>query len=141
MANIFLGVAISFGVAGTGVSGTGIGTFKLQSTTHKKSVDRDMIRDADGIEVQATLYNHTEEATFEYIPSASTQAGMIAAAVIPENGAIVTVTDTTQYTAIAGTTWFVWDDPQISASNTSARKVTLHLKRWLGTNGITAVTT
>ena len=125
----------------TAITGSGIGTFKLQSQTHKHSSDKDMVRDADGIEVQATLYNPTEEASFEYVVSGATGAAAITASVIPAVGALVTVSNASQYTPIAASTWFVWDDPQISFSNTSAAKVTLHLKRWTGTGGITAVST
>lgn len=145
MANTFLGVAVTFGVAGIGITGTGIGTLKLQSVSHKKMAEKDVIKDADGTDVQATLFNPSQEATFEYIPSSATKgasdATIKAATVIPEPGAIVTVTETTQYTSIAGTTWFVWDDPQIVGSNTGAYRVTLHLKKWTGTGAIAAVTT
>lgn len=142
MANTFLGVGVNFGVAGTtAITGTGIGTFKLQTQKHKKSLEKEVIKDADGIDVQATLYNATEEATFEYVVSGATTTLAVAATLIPSPGAIVVVTNPTQYPAIAATTWFVWDDPEISFSNTTAARVTLHLKRWTGTGGITAGTT
>lgn len=132
---------MSFGVAGTtGITGTGIGTFKLQTQKHSKSREKDVVKDADGTDVQATLYNPTQEATFDYVVAAANQAAVPAATIIPEPGALVTVANAAQYPAIADTTWFVWNDPEISFSNTTAAKVTLHLKRWLGTGGITAVT-
>lgn len=141
MSNTYLGVGVNFGLPGTGITGTGIGTFTLQSQEHKKSRDKDTIRDANGTEVQATLYNPTEEATFEYFITASTGAAAITASTIPDVGAIVTVTNSTDYAAIAATSWFVWDDPVLSASNTKAKSVKLMLKRWTGTNGIAAVST
>jgi hypothetical protein len=142
MANTFLGVGVNFGVAGTtAITGTGIGTFKLQTQNHRKSAEKEVIKDGDGIDVQATIYNPTEEAEFEYVPSGSTGAAAITASVIPAIGALVTVANASQYTPIAATTWFVWDDPEIRFSNTGACRVTLRLKRWTGTNAITAVST
>ncbi len=142
MANVFLGVGVNFGVAGTtAITGSGIGTFTLQSQNHSKSAEKDVIKDANGIDTQATIYNPTEEATFEYFCSGATAAAAITATVIPAIGALVTVTNGSQYTPIGATTWFVWNDPVINTTNTSAYRVTLHLKRWTGTGGITAVST
>lgn len=142
MANVFLGVGVNFGLAGTtAITGTGIGTFKLQSQDHKKSAEKEVIKDGDGIDVQATIYNPTEEATFEYVVSGATGAAAITSTLIPAVGAIVTVANAAQYTPIASTSWFVWEDPIIKFSNTSAAKVTLNLKRWTGTGAISAVST
>lgn len=140
MANKFLGVGVNFGVAGTtGITGTGIGTFTLQTQKHSKSREKDVVKNAEGTDVQATLFNPTEEATFEYVITATTTAGAVSATKIPEPGTIVTVVNPSQYAELAGTTWFVWNDAEVSFSNTGAAKVTLHLKRWLGTGAITAV--
>lgn len=142
LANTFLGVGVNFGVAGTtAITGTGIGTFKLQTQKHSKSREKEVVKDGDGTDVQATLFNPTEEATFEYVVSAATGAAAITATVIPDVGALVTVANGTQYPGIADTTWFVWDDPEISMSNVTAARVTLHLKRWRGASAIAAVAT
>jgi hypothetical protein len=140
-ANIFLGVGVNFGVAGDAVTGVGIGTFKLQTQKHSKSREKDVVKDADGTDVQATLYNPTEEASFEYVVSGATTNDAVGTQTkIPEIGTKITVTST-KYAELAGTAWFVWNDPELSRSNTGDAKVTLHLKRWLGTDGITAVST
>lgn len=141
MSNTYLGVGVNFGLPGTSITGTGISTGTFQTQTHKKSRDKETIRDASGTETQATLYNPNEEATFEYFITATTGAGAITATTIPDPGTIVTVVNSTDYPAIAGTTWFVWDDPELPATNTKAKMVKLHLKRWTGTNGIAAVST
>ncbi len=142
MPNVFLGVGVNFGVAGTtAITGTGIGTFKLQSQEHKKSAEKEIVKDANGISVQATIFDPTQEATFEYVISGAAAADAITASVIPEIGILVTVTNAIQYTPIAATTWFVWEDPICKGSNVTAMRVTLHLKRWTGTGAITAVST
>ena len=142
MANTFLGVGVTFGVAGTtGITGSGIGTFTLQTQKHSKHREMDMVRDAVGTEVQGTLYNPTEEASFDYVASGATTALAATATSIPDMGTLVTVSAASPYAAIGGTTWFVMTAPEISFSNVGSAKVTLALKRWLGTNGISAVTT
>lgn len=141
MATTKLGIAVNFGTSVTAVTGSGIGTFTLQSYDHARSRDVDTVRDEAGTEVQATLYNETQMATFEYIPSSSANSTLAAATIIPDPGTIVTVTNASNYTPIAATTWFVWETPKISFTNTGVARVSLTLKRWLGSGGITAVTT
>lgn len=141
MSNTYLGVGINFGVPGTTITGAAIGTFTLQGYDHSKTRDKETVRDGSGTEVQATLYNPTEEATFEYVISAASAAAAITATTIPDPGAIVAVINSTDDAGIAGTTWFVWNDPVLTASNTKAKMVKLHLKQWKGTNGIAAVST
>lgn len=142
MSNTFLGLGVNFGIAGTtAITGTGIGTFKLQSQEHKKSAEKEVIKNEDGIDCQATLFNPTEEATFEYVVSGALLADAVSATKIPEIGQIVTVANAAQYPGLASAAWFVWDDPMIKGSNTGAMRVTLHLKRWKGTGGIVAGST
>lgn len=142
MANVFLGVGVNFGLAGTtAITGSGIGNFKLQTQEHKKTAEKEVIKDGDGISVQATIFDPSEEATFEYVVSDTTGALAITATTIPGIGTIATVVNATQYPGIADTHWVVWEDPVIKFSNTSAARVTLHLKRWRGTGAISAVST
>jgi hypothetical protein len=145
MATVSLGVAVSFGVAGIGLadstSTSQLGTFKLQSYNYKRMAEKDIVKDGNGTDVQATLYNQSSEATFEYIPQASSASGVAAAAVVPAVGDRITVTSTDAFQPISASTWFVWDDPQVAASNTGALRVTLHLKKWEGSGAIAAVST
>ena len=136
MANKFLGVGVNFGLASTGFTGSGIGTFKLQDNDHSKKAKTEDIQDENGRTVQRSVFDESEEATFEYIPSGSTTALAVAASTIPDIGTLATVTDTTNYTAIAGTNWIV-ADVTTKRTNKGALKVTLKLERF---PGITAVT-
>jgi len=135
MANIFLGVGVNFGVSSTGMSGSGIGTFKLQSNDHTKKAKTDDVMDGDGETVQRTVYDPSEEATFEYVISATTTAGAVTATTQAAVGTLVTVTDAND-ASIAATNWIVTDSTK-KRSNTKAALVTLKLERFAG---ITAVT-
>lgn len=135
MSNVSNGVSVAFGISSTSFSGSGIGTFKLQSRNHSKKAKKEDVADATGATVQRTYYDPSEEATLEYIQFAANNAALTAALVTPAIGAIVTITDTS-YTEIAGTNWMV-DDVSSAGSNTSATKITLKLERFAG---ITAVT-
>lgn len=139
--NTYLGVGINFGATGTTITGSAVGTFTLQGYDFSNSREKDVIKDGFGTDVQATLFNPTNEATFEYVISAATGAAAITATVIPDIGAIITVANTTDHPALASTSWFVWNDPVVTASNVKAKMVKLHLKKWTGTNAITAVST
>lgn len=134
MANIFLGTGINFGVAGLSASINAVGTFKLQDVDHAKKAKVQDVQDGDGRTVQRTVYDESQEATLEYIISASTTAGAISATTLPEIGYIGTITDAAD-AAITATSWIVADVSK-KRSNTSAARVTLKLERF---PGITAV--
>src|SRR5436853_4031855 len=101
MANKFLGVAVNFGVSSTTLTGSGIGTFKLQDNDTSRKAKKEDIQDGDGRTVQRSVYDESEEATFEYVISAATIAAAVTATTIPDIGTLVTVADTND-AAIAG---------------------------------------
>lgn len=144
MANVFLGTAVSFGVAGTtALTGYASGTFKLQSEDHAKSASVDTVKDADGISVQRTYYDPSETATFTFFLAAASQAAMTtflgSATSLVNIGSISTVTNAADV-AIAGTNWIV-TGIKAKRTNTSAKEITLDLERFTGTGAISAVTT
>lgn len=134
MANKFLGVGVNFGVSATTLTGTGIGTFKLQSSDHSKKAKIDDIQDGDGRTVQRSVYDEMEEATFEYVVFGTGLADAKAQTTIPDIGIIVAVADSAD-AAIAASNWLVVDVSK-KRSNTGSARVTLKLEK---IPGITAV--
>src|SRR3982751_6340745 len=104
----YLGVGVNFGVSGTTITISAVGTFKLQSIDHNKKAKVEDVADGDGATVQRTVYDPSDEATFEYVVSADTTAHAVSASTLPAIGALGSVGDTADAT-IAKTNWIVDD--------------------------------
>lgn len=131
MANIYKGIGIHWGVGSTTYTLT---NGKLQTRDHTKKSEMETVKDADGVTVQKTFYDPSEEATLEVVITGSAGTGNVTP-VLPACGDIVTLTDTT-YLAISGSAtgtnvWMV-DDVSTKSSNTSAMRATFKLTRYMG---------
>jgi len=134
MANTFRGTSIEFGVTGTTLTATLLGTLKLQSREHNFNSDTDDVRDEDGKIVQRSYYNLNQEATFEYVMTGGTgtEVGTLAPAslVVPAVGSRVTAANA-RYTLCDGTNWFVRSSGS-RGSNTTALRGVLTLEKFEG---------
>lgn len=124
MANIYRGVGVHWGV-GTTTAIVAFGTFKLQTRDYSKKSEMETLKDSTGVTVAKIYYDPTEEATFEYIPSAA--SGGVAAPTLPAIGDLITVVDTVS--GVAGTTWLC-DDVSTKSSNTSCMRVTVRMTKY-----------
>lgn len=140
MANIFLGTAINWGVAGVAMSGTGIGSFMMQGFELEPTADVDETRDDGGALVQETYYNDGAKAQFEYIVKGTGTTNVISQSTVPVLGTIINVTACPQNTALVATNWRVKEAPTIKHSNTGKAMVTLKLVKHAGITGVTAST-
>lgn len=132
MSNVYLGTAINFGVAGTTITGSAVGTFIMQDFQHEPTADVDEVRDENGALVQETYYNFGDSATFSYVPKGTGLANAITQSTVPTLGAIINVTGCTQYPPLVATTWRVKQSPTYKATNTSKSMVTLKLVKHAG---------
>lgn len=121
MANIYKGVGCHWGVSSSGA--VAFGTMKLQTRDHSLKREMESVRDATGVTVAKIYYDPTQEATFEYIPSAA--SGGTVTPTLPAIGDIVTVTDSV-YTQVAATNWLV-EDVSTKSSNTGVMRVTVRM--------------
>lgn len=129
------GTAVNFGVSGTAVSGTGVGTMYLQKYDRKRNADMDATRDEDGNEVSHAWHNYSDEASLEYKVKGSSIADAATQTKIPEPGALVTITSSKD-SSLAGTTWEVQSGPSLNRTNTSSAVVTLPLKKFAGITSV-----
>lgn len=144
MAATSLGVAVNFAFTGTdgaAFTGTGIGTFTLQSAKHSKTADRYEVKDAAGVLSNVTFANPGEHAVLEYLIRGSGLADALTQTKIPYQGIVVAITACASLPEIVGTTngiWFVDGEPEISGSNTDFKKVTLPLTKNPGISAVTS---
>lgn len=123
MATTYRGVGVCWGVGTTAVSTV---TGALQTRDHTLRADMDETRNGEGVVVQKTYYNPTEEASFEFVAS-GTNGGTVTPT-LPAIGSLLTVTDTV-YTPISGSAWLV-DEVSTAGSNTSAVRITLRMTKY-----------
>ena len=133
-----VGKPVSFGFSGTdGISEATYLTGKiiLQSIEHEYTSDEEQIRSASGALVTRAFYNPGDKASLEYIPTASTLAGVTANVTAPAVGTIVNITACPDMPTLIKSNWVVVPGAKISGSNTAAKKITLPLEAY---SGITA---
>jgi hypothetical protein len=102
---------------------------KFQTIDHDYSSESEEVMDGDGAVVGLNFYKFKEEATFEYIATAS--SGGANSPTLTTVGATLTVTDTTADTNIAGTSWKV-TKVSVKRSNTASQRVTVSLVKYPG---------
>lgn len=114
------------------------GKLLLQSADYSKAAENERVRDEVGNVVASAWYDPHSRGTLEWIPKGSTLADAITnttiEAFIP--GAFVSITACAALPGLVGTTWEIVGEPKISATNTSAKRVTVSLEKRAG---ITAV--
>ena len=86
------------------VSGTGVGTGIVQSVDFGEESDEKIIKGSDGATRALIFSDQRQTCTVEIVPSGATQLLARAAAVLPNVGESVTITDT-EDTEVASTTW------------------------------------
>jgi hypothetical protein len=126
-----LGKAVSFAFSGTdGIAETTYLTGKmiLQSADHENSADKEEIRNAAGTTVTESFYNPMDKANLEYIPTASTLAGVTANVALPSVPSILNITACADMPTLIKTNWVYKGGGKITGSNTGAKKISLPLE-------------
>jgi L-asparaginase/Glu-tRNA(Gln) amidotransferase subunit D len=91
---VFWGIGSSFAMAGTGIPTTGTPTLRPQSIDFGVEAERVDIADYKGETVGSVFFNQKQTLSIEVIPTAGTIANAKGASILPEPGALVTITDT-----------------------------------------------
>src|SRR6185436_16780787 len=76
----------------TTLTGTGIGTYTIQSTDYSLEGDEKKLRGTDGVTVNRTFFDTLEKFDLEVVPSGTTVALAVAANILPTRGADVILT-------------------------------------------------
>lgn len=123
-------VGVVWGLA-SGATGTGMGTFEPQSGTFDAESDEVEIKSKKGSTLTDIYYNFRHRYRLEVIPTGATIALARAANILPQPGAIITVTDT-EDTEVSGTNSgkYILERASKAKSNTDASKLTFELKQW-----------
>lgn len=131
------GTPVNFGFTGTnGIAGIGTGML-LQSAEFTKNADIEQIRDADGDVISEVYYNLSEEASLECIVTDATNiAGAITNTAVSNPGTIVNITACASMTSLVQSNWIVQPGAKISGSNTTAKRVTIPLRRHAGVTAV-----
>lgn len=134
-----VGKPVSFGFSGTdGIAEATYFTGKiiLQSIEQEYTSDEEQIRSAAGALVTRSFYNPGDKATLEYIPTASTLAGVTANVSAPAVGTIVNITACADMPTLIKSNWVVVPGAKISGSNTAAKKISLPLEAHAGVTAV-----
>lgn len=134
-----LGKPVSFAFSGTdGIAEATYLTGKiiLQSADHENASDKEEIRNAAGNVVTESFYNPSDKANLEYIPTATTLAGVTANVSLPSVPSILNITACADMPTLIKSNWVYKGGGKISGSNTGAKKITLPLE---ALSNITAV--
>ena len=134
-----LGKPVSFAFSGTdGIAETTYLTGKiiLQSADHENASDKEEIRSAAGVIVTESYYNPSDKANLEYIPTATTLAGVTANVALPSVPSILNITACADMPSLIKSNWVYKGGGKITGSNTGAKKITLPLE---ALSSITAV--
>jgi cell division GTPase FtsZ len=132
-----LGTAVNFGFVGVnGITGLTTG-YMLQNVDHTKQADVEEVRDPDGDVVSRVFHNANETATLECVVTGSSLSAALSNTALNAAGAIVSITACPNVPELVQTNWVV-ETSRLSGSNTTAKRVTLELRRHAG---ITAAAT
>lgn len=142
MAEIIRGTkAVRWGLS-TSATATGMGTFTAQSTEFQVDSEVAQLKDNRGATVAEIYYDPKHTLTMEVVPTDSTITNAKAANILPDPGAIVTVTDADD-TEIAGGSAgnevkYIFVSGRKQSSNTDFVKLTFNLRRY-GDNNVAQV--
>ena len=125
-----LGRPVSFGFTGSdGISGSLFtGKIILQSADYESASDKEEIRSAAGEIVTETFYNQSKKANLEYIPTASSIAGVTANVTLPSIPTFVAIDTCVDMPVLAGVSWVYKGGGKITKSNTGAAKISLPIE-------------
>jgi hypothetical protein len=123
---------------GITISGTGVGTFLLQSSSTTYESKLEEVMNAAGDTVQRAFYDPSVTATLEYVINGTSIADAKTQTTMPLPGVIVSITACASHPQLVASNWVVESSPTLSKSNTSFGRVTLNLRAH---SGITAATT
>lgn len=131
MANAFQGVGIVFGFPGgpTGtLTGLAAAITNIQSLDFSRKADKEEVRDGTGNVAGLAYYNHSDDATIDFIFSSGTATGSGTVTDVPSAGGLVTLTDT-NFPQLTKT--LVCEDFTVSRGNTKALSAKVVLKRYI----------
>lgn len=137
---VFWGIGSSFAAAGTGISTTGSPTLLPQSVDFDADSERVDIADYKGETVGAVFFNQKQTLRIEVIPTAATIANAKGAAILPEPGTLVTITDTAD-TEVSGTNSgkYIFIRGSKRRSNKDVVRLTFELEQFLGSDISTTI--
>ncbi len=139
MAETVLGTGVVWGIAGTTITGTGIGSHLAQSSS--LSIDSEMveIKNGDGETVGTVHYNSKETFTMDVIPTGATLSLIAsrAANIMPAVGALITVADTDD--PYHTSKKFIFISGSKGRSNTDVAKLSFTMIRWTANDVAVAV--
>jgi hypothetical protein len=131
------GTPVNFGFTGGaggvgGITVTGLTGILLQNAEQSKAADVEVVRDGAGNEVSHAWYNAHDEATLEWVVSDATNiAGAITSTTISKiPGSIIVVTACASMPDLVQTNWEVQSPVKASGSNTTAKRISMPLKRF-----------
>lgn len=133
---VFWGIGSSFAMAGTGISGT----HRPQSVDFDADSERVDIADYKGETVGAVFFNQKQTLRVEVIPTAATIAAAKTGSILPEPGALVTITDTAD-TEVSGTNSgkYIFVRGSKRRSNKDVVRLTFELEQYLGSDISTTI--
>jgi hypothetical protein len=123
--------AVVWGLS-TSATGTGMGTFEAQSANFDAEADEVEVRNSKGQVVTDIFYNQRHILRMEVVPSSTTLAFAKTNSVLPQPGAIITVTDTddTELTA-TNVAKYIFVRGSKAKSNTAETKLTFEMKQYV----------
>lgn len=132
------GTPVNFGFTGTnGITITGLTGLLLQSADYTKNADMEEIKDGDGDVVTVIFSNQNEEASLEFVVTDATNiAGAITNTTVSTPGAIIVISACASMPSLVQTNWIVQSGGKISGTNTTAKRITLPIKRYAGVTAV-----
>lgn len=142
MSNPINGTAVNFGFgAGAGITIAEMSGVLLQSAEHGTAADVETVRDGLGAEVSHGWHNASDSATLEWVIKPVDGQTSLAKAI--ENtvntyltpGLFLTLT-CTNMPSLNASVWEVQPGTRISGSNTTAKKISVPLRRLAGVTAV-----
>ena len=140
-AGVFWGIGTSFVAAGTGIGTTG-GTNNPQSVKFSVEAEKRIkVDNSQGETIAEAFANQMQKMTIDVIPTGTTIAIAKAQSILPEPGAVVTITDTDDPEAAAlNSGKYIFISGTKNRSNGDVVKMTFELEQYVARDLSTTIT-